>query len=240
MPTDEISSLASSFDSYAERLPGTVGLAYVPVGGERVVALGEWRGGVAWSTSKVPVAIAALRAAPDAAKDHVTAAITWSDNAASEELWSLLGAPADAGAAVEAVLREAGDHRTRVQSRRVRPEFTAFGQTEWSLAQQALFTAHLPHIATGSDVLALMRALVPEHHWGLARFPGAATKAGWGPDARGAHMVRQLGVIPNGDGWTAVTVGADPESGGFEEGIALLDRLYEWVQGHLGQLPAGR
>lgn len=240
MSTDEFPALAASFDAYAATLPGTVGLAFAPVGGERVVALGQWTGGVAWSTSKVPVAIAALRAAPEAAKTYVAASITYSDNAASERLWSLLGPPAAAAAAVEAVLREGGDTITRVQSQRVRPEFTAFGQTEWSSTQQALFTAHLPFIETGPDLMALMRSLVPEQQWGLARFPGAVTKGGWGPDREGAHLVRQMGVVPNGSGRTAVVLGALPKSGTFADGIALLDRLTEWVGRHLGQLPIGR
>lgn len=240
MSADESRSLAASFASYAETLHGTVGLAYAPVGGERVVRLGDWSSGVAWSTSKVPLAVAALRAAPVAAKPWVALAITRSDNAAAEELWSMLGPPEVAAAAVAGVLGEVGDTVTRVQSQRVRPEYTAFGQTEWSTTRQALFAAHLPCIEAGADVLALMRTLDPEHQWGLARLPGAAAKGGWGPDENGAHLVRQLGVIPNGSGWTAVALGARPKSGTFADGIALLDRLTQWVGSHLRQLPDGR
>ncbi|MFI6041204.1 hypothetical protein ACIA8C_06190 [Nocardia sp. NPDC051321] len=240
MSADTGRSVASSFASYGVTLLGTVGLAYAPVGGKRVVALGDWASGVAWSTSKVPLAVAALRAAPIAAKPHVVQAISRSDNAAAEQLWSMLGPPAVAAAAVDAVLREGGDTVTRVQSRRVRSEYTAFGQTQWSTTQQALFTAHLPCIEVGTDVLALMRTLDPEHQWGLARLPGAAAKGGWGPDEKGVHLARQLGVIPNGSGWTAVVLGARPKSGTFADGIALLDRLTQWVGNHLRQLPAGR
>ncbi|WP_405163103.1 hypothetical protein OG203_43735 [Nocardia sp. NBC_01499] len=239
MAADTTRSLASSLARYSATLAGTVGLAYAPVGGERAVALGEWTGGVAWSTSKVPLAIAALRAAPVAAKTAVVPAITVSDNAAAEQLWSLLGSPADAAAAVAAVLRDGGDTVTRVPSRRRRPPYTAFGQTEWTATQQVLFTAQLPCLDNGPDVLALMRALAPEQRWGLARLPGAAAKGGWGPDEQG-NLVRQLGVLPNGAGWTAVVLGAQPTSGAFVDGIALLDRLAEWVGGHLQRLPAGR
>ncbi|MFI5782982.1 hypothetical protein [Nocardia sp. NPDC051570] len=235
----DIRSLASSFASYSATLSGTVGLAYAPVGGDRAVTLGEWTGGVAWSTSKVPLAIAALRAAPESAKTLVVPAITRSDNAAAERLWSLLGPPADAAEATEAVLRDGGDTVTRVQSRRVRPEYTPFGQTEWTAAQQVLFTAHLPGIEVGPDVLALMRTLHPEHRWGLARLPGTAAKGGWGPDEQG-NLIRQLGVIPNESGWTAVVLGAQPSSGAFADGIVLLDRLARWVGSHLRRLPAGR
>ncbi|MGY2062522.1 hypothetical protein ACW9HQ_47215, partial [Nocardia gipuzkoensis] len=189
--------------------------------------------------SKVPLAVAALRAAPTVARRFVAEAITRSDNLAAEQLWSLLGTPAVAADAVEAVLRDGGDPVTRVRSLRVRPEFTAFGQTEWSAAQQARFTAALPYIEAGPDVLALMRTLVPEQRWGLARLPGAAVKGGWGPDEDGT-LVRQLGVLPNGPGGTAVVVGAVPESGLVHDGVVLLDRLAVWVRVHLAELPAGR
>ncbi len=239
MFADEFRSLSDSFAALGVELPGTVGLACAPVGGGHGIALGDWSGGVAWSTSKVPLAVAALRAAPTAAKPYVTPAITRSDNAAAERLWSMLGPPAVAAAAVEAVLRDGGDTVTRVRSRRVRREYTAFGQTEWSAVRQALFTAHLPCIELGPDVLALMRRLVPEQQWGLARLPGAAVKAGWGPDEQG-NLVRQMAVLRNGSGWTAVVLGAEPDSGAFTDGIALLDKLTGWVGAHLRRLPAGR
>ncbi|RDI67820.1 hypothetical protein [Nocardia pseudobrasiliensis] len=231
-------ALAASFAAHSAPLGGAVGFACAPVGGGPVVELGEWSGGVAWSTSKVPLAVAALRAAPSVTKSLVVAAITRSDNAAAEQLWSLLGTPAAAAGAVEAVLRDGGDTATRVRSLRVRPEFTAFGQTEWSAARQARFTARLPNIERGPDVLALMRALVPEQRWGLARLPGAAVKGGWGPDEEGT-LVRQLAVLPNGSGRTAVVVGAVPDSGIVDDGIVLLDRLAEWVGEHLAHLPTG-
>src|SRR4051794_29666211 len=105
MAADPCRSLAQSFAAYGAPLPGTVGLAYLPVGGKGVVTLGDWTRGVAWSTSKVPLAIAALRAAREAAEPYVTEAISRSDNAAAERLWSMLGPPAAAAVAVEAVLR---------------------------------------------------------------------------------------------------------------------------------------
>ncbi len=232
-------TLAASFAAHSAPLGGIVGLACAPVGGGPIVELGEWSGGVAWSTSKVPLAVAALRAAPTVAKTLAVAAITRSDNAAAEQLWALLGNPAVAADAVEAVLRDGGDTVTRVPSLRVRPEFTTFGQTEWLAAQQVRFTARLPGIERGPDVLALMRALVREQRWGLARLSGAAVKGGWGPDEEGT-LVRQLAVLPNGCGATAVAVGAVPGSGIVDDGIAMLDRLAEWVSEHLARLPAGR
>lgn len=233
------SSLAGSFAALSATLPGVVGLAYAPVGGTTAVALGRWNSGVAWSTSKVPLTIAALRAFPAAARPDAVPTITASDNAAAERMWEMLGPPDTAEAAVEAVLRDGGDYVTRVQSRRVRPEFTAFGQTQWNVTQQALFTAHLPCIARGQDVMALMRTLVPDDRWALATVPGAAVKGGWGPDEQGRYLVRQLAVIPNGSGATAIVIAAQPDSGTFADGIQLLNRLTQWVEQHRAELPAG-
>lgn len=233
-------ALTASFAALSRRLPGTVGLAFAPVGGHQAVTFGDWTSGVAWSTSKVPLAVAALREQPQAAKTDAVLAITASDNAAAEQLWSLLGSPTVAAGAVAAVLREGTDTITQVQSERVRPEYTAFGQTEWSTTQQALFTAHLPCIEVGPDVVALMQTLIPDHQWGLARLPGTAAKGGWGPGKNGAYLVRQLGIIPNGSGWTAISLAAEPKSGTFADGIALLDQLTQWLAHHLHQLPTGR
>jgi hypothetical protein len=238
-PAPAPAPLADSFAALSRTLPGSVGLAYAPVGGNTVVALGQWTSGVAWSTSKVPLTVAALRAFPAAARPYAVPTITASDNAAAERMWEMLGPPDVAKGAVEAVLRDGGDTVTQVQSRRVRPEFTAFGQTQWSIGRQALFTAHLPCIARGPDAMALMRALVPDDRWGLATLPGAAVKGGWGPDEQNRYLVRQLAVIPNGAGETAIVIAAQPKSGTFADGIQLLDQLTRWVGQHRGHLPAG-
>ena len=121
---------SSSFRDACRRPSASRSLA-----GTRALFVGTWSAGVAWSTIKVPLAIAALRSdRRRAARDLVVKAITESDNPASEELWSQLGDPADAARQVQAVIREAGDTATVVESRRLRRGFTAFGQTQWSLA----------------------------------------------------------------------------------------------------------
>ena len=108
---------------------------------EHLTSLGDGRSGVAWSTIKVPLAIAALRSDRSRAKDLVVKAITESDNAASEQLWSRLGGPAEAARQVQGVIAEGGDTATVVESRRLRRGFTAFGQTQWTLLRQARFAA---------------------------------------------------------------------------------------------------
>ena len=95
----------------------------------------------------MPLAIAALRAGVGS-RELVAKTITQSDNAAAEELWSQLGDPADAAQQVQAVIREAGDPTTVVESRRLRADYTRFGQTRWSLADQARFAAGLRRFPT--------------------------------------------------------------------------------------------
>ncbi len=233
-PADPI---ATEFAALAPTLPGTVGLAIAPVGRTAVSAYGDWAHGVAWSTMKVPLALSALRHS-DGAAPTARSAIEASDNAAAEQLWAGLGTPDEAAATVQAVLREAGDQDTRVQSERVRAGFTAFGQTDWSLAEQATFTAHLPCLPGADAVLPLMRNLTAGN-WGLARLDGAASKAGWGPDEQGRYLVRQLALLPTPAGQVAVTIAAVPKAGTFDAGIAILDRIAAWLRPHLAELPAG-
>lgn len=80
-----------------------------------------------WSTSKVPLAIAALRAQPDLAPT-AAAAITVSDNAAAQAPWCTLGGGDAAAAAVQSVIAESGE-QIAVPAIVTRPGFSVLGQT---------------------------------------------------------------------------------------------------------------
>jgi hypothetical protein len=203
------SVLANSFQELSGSLPATIGIAIAPVGTTDVAAYGSWSSGVAWSTIKVPLAIAALRADRSRAAGPATEAITQSDNAAAEKLWSQLGQPTQAAQQVRAVIAEAGDPTTVVESRRLRPGFTAFGQTRWSLRRQAQFAAYLPCLADSAPVMALMSNLTDAQRWGIAA-DGAAAKGGWGPNEAGGYLVRQFGVVSTGSGQLGVAIGGSP------------------------------
>jgi hypothetical protein len=142
-----------------------------------VYPLGRWSASVTWSTIKVALAIAALRSDQPRAQDLVVKVITESDNPASEQLWSQLGEPADAAQKLQAIIAESGDTVTVVESRRVRPGFTAFGQTQWTLGGQARFTAQLPCIPDAATVVELMCSLSTGQRWGPAA-KGVAAKSG--------------------------------------------------------------
>ncbi len=231
-------ALQASFSELAAAIPATIGIAIAPVGGTTVSTFGGWSNGVAWSTIKVPLAIASLRRGRLTAESLAQKAITESDNAAAEQLWSELGAPHVAAQQVQAVLRESGDATTVVESRRLRPGFTAFGQTQWPLRRQAQFAARLPCLANTGNVVELMRNLVAEQRWGLAA-DGTPAKGGWGPGQPGGYLVRQFGIVSTPAGRLGVALAAEPQAGTFAAGVDALNRMTEWLTTHAPELPGG-
>lgn len=233
-------ALLRSMQTMLDAQPGEVGLAIGPVGGaEPAEMFGDLTTEVAWSTIKAPLALAAQRADPEAAAEVIVPAIVNSDNAAAEQLWSMLGTPREAAAAVDEILAEAGDTTTRVQSQRVRSGFTAFGQTQWSLLLQNKFAAQFPCLPGGENILELMGQVSGSQQWGVQDIEGAQVKGGWGPGIDYGYLVRQLAVVPSASGQVAVTMATIPDAGTFEDGTAILDSVGRWVSKNLNQLPAG-
>lgn len=219
-------ALEVSFDQLSAAVPADVGVAIARP--DRTYSLGRWWSGVAWSTIKVPLAIAALRSDWLRAKDLAVQAITESDNRASEQLWSGLGDPMYAARQVQGIIAEGGDTATVVESRRLRRGYTAFGQTEWTLQRQARFAAELPSIPESADVIDLMRRLSTGNQWGLAA-KGYAAKGGWGPGTHGEYLVRQFGIVPTPSGQWGVALAAEVHDGVFETGVDVLNTLAEWL-----------
>jgi hypothetical protein len=244
LPTERPSptGLAADFAQLQPRLHAKVGVVLRPVGAgsKAPVTLGEWTSGPAWSTIKVPLVIAAMRQQNTVqVTGPMFAAITESDNVAAESIWEGLGDPVTAAAKVEAVLRDTGDPTT-VQSQKVRPEYTAFGQTEWSLTNQAVFLSAAACDPRDRSVLALMGEVENEQQWGLGDLPSTKFKGGWGPSLSGRYLVRQMGLLPSPKGLTVVAIAAEPESGSFSDGIEDLNELARWLQAHLDALPAAQ
>jgi hypothetical protein len=228
------------FRTLAARLPGREGVAVSAVGlGQQVQRLGSLRAGAAWSTAKVPVAMAAIEASVARSTD-LRKAITASDNAAAERLWAALGGGRRAADAATAQLHAAGDRKTEVQSVRVRPGYTPFGQTRWALIDQARFTAGMACLSAGRRVLRLMGEVVSDQQWGLGSVSRTAKfKGGWGPDTSGSYLVRQMGVfeLPNGR-LIVMTAATIPRTGGFHEGTRSLTRIARWLIMHVNERAA--
>jgi hypothetical protein len=235
-PPPQNADLAAEFTQLARSVNATMALAVTAVGSNQPPTIyGDWQQGAAWSTIKVPLAIAAYR------QQHtitatMQATITESDNTAAEALWQQLGDPVTAAGKVQEVLRENGDP-TIVESRKLRPQFTAFGQTIWSLADQAHFIAQAFCNKQYDPIFALMGQIVPQQRWGIGALPGAQFKGGWGPSPAEKYLVRQFGVVNSGR--LAVAIAAEPASGSFDDGTRALDEVAAWLSVRLPQLPAG-
>ncbi len=234
-------SLAADFTQLQPQLAGQVGMAIMPVGGGRMTIFGDWASGIAWSTIKVPLAIAALRHDRRARiLQEVEAAITWSDNAAADALWRSLGDGLEAAKAVQDVIDEAGDATTGVAGPRTTLDYNSFGGTEWTLANQARFASRLPCLPETFHVTELMTEITPDQSWGLGVLEGTAFKGGWGPDdVTGVYTVRQFGLVPVRSGMIAVALAAQADSGSFDDSTAILSRMAQLIGRHLDEVRGG-
>jgi hypothetical protein len=236
--------LATAFAELQAGLHAKIGVVMRPVGAgsNPVMQLGDWSSGPAWSTSKVPLVIAAMREQhTDQPTEPMIAAITESDNQAAESIWESLGVPDVAATKVQAVLRDAGDHTTIVESHKEkRPKYTAFGQTDWSLTNQALFLSAAACDPGDGPVLSLMGKVESEQKWGLGVLPDTKFKGGWGPSLAERYLVRQIGIVPSPKGLTVVAIATEPESGSFDDGTKELTDIANWLQAHRDDLPGAQ
>jgi hypothetical protein len=247
MATDQFTAqFTAQFSALERALGGSSGIAVEPVGPTgHLLAGGTLTSAVAWSTIKVPLAVAAVRAAggrpTSATTSLIKRAITVSDNAAAESLWAKLGSPTAAASAVNTVLRQAGDTVTRVESRHIRTGYTSFGQTVWPLARQAKVAATLPCLSGAEPVLTAMSQITASQRWGLGLL-GAGTrfKGGWGPGTDGKYLARQFGTItlPQG-GQIAVAIATRPTDGSFTTATAHLNTIADWLRQRLASLTGG-
>lgn len=236
---------ASSFESLAAELDGEVGAVIGPPGSGEAASFGSLQSGSAWSTSKVPIALGALADAggpgglSSSQAEQMRSALTLSDNEAAAALFGDLerrhGGLGGASAAVDEVLREGSDSSTQI-STHGRGEFSTYGQTEWSLANQQHFMSAL---AAGcvvspesSDYVLDLMGEVSSDTWGLgsAGLP-ARWKGGWGPGIDGGYLVRQMGVLYVGDEVAVVTLAALPADGQFTTGESMATAVAQWLAG---------
>ena len=197
------------------------GRATVSVGG---FTAGDNRPEPAFSTMKVPLAIAALRQSqafyPDA-----EAAVTRSDNPAAHRMFGQVPA-----AGYEGVIREAGARTTT-------PAGYQMG-TLWTTSDQAEFASGLRCVAGHEPVLEMMGRIVDYQRWGLGRVPGARFKGGWNYYQNG-HLARQFGLIPGPNGDVAVAITAYSPNG-HEGSYAMLSELADGLAGMRADLPPSR
>lgn len=232
--------LTADYARLESRLHAKAGVVVQQVGPATTdpVMFGDWTSGPAWSTIKVPLVITALRLHGSAqVTQEMKAAIVESDNAAAESIWEGFGDPPAAADKVGAVLHQTGDPTT-VESRKLRPEYTAFGQTNWSLSNQTRFLAAAACDPSDAPVLTLMGQVDSSQKWGVGTLANTEIKGGWGPSPAGRYLVRQIAVLPTPHGSAVVAMAAEPDSGSFADGTQALTDLARWLQSHLDALPA--
>lgn len=203
---------------------GDVGIAVSD--GTTTIEAGRTAPEAAWSTSKVPVLIAANRTGA-ADSQLVSSAITYSDNEAAKAAWAGLGEGTAAAQAAQSVIAEAGDTATQVQSQVTRPEFTAFGQTMWSVGNQAKFMAGVRCVEGAQPIIDAMGVADPAQAYGLRTLPGALMKGGWGPSPAGAYDVRQMGIVQLGGQDVAVALIASSPDGQYASTQTVLTSMAE-------------
>jgi beta-lactamase class A len=233
------SGLASTIDDLA----GEVGVAVGDLGGRSVQTAGDLSTGSAWSTIKVPIALALLSEVggpsnlTSAQASQIEAAITLSDNAAAAALFAELehrhGGVAGAAATVTQVLRAAGDTST-VVSTRGRNGFSPYGQTDWSLTNQQRFVGSLASGCLGdqasTNLLLDLMGRVTSDRWGLGSIGlPARWKGGWGPGTDGRYLVRQMGIIQRRGQPIAIAIAARAADGQFLSGQTLASQLAQRV-----------
>lgn len=251
-PSTATPALASSFAALEARLSGPVGLAVAPLGAGPIRAFGRAQIAHAWSTSKVPVLVTLLAndeqrgtGLDSTDRENATLALTESDNAAVEELFSSLeqlrGGLVSASESIQAMFRRAGDTSAIVNTAPNDEGFTTYGQSEWSLRDEIIFYRALARgcLLDADDtgyVLGLMANVTPSQRWGAgsAGYPGSVDiqfKGGWGP-VDGAYQVRQTAIIGSGNRGYVMSMIALPASGSFTDGTNMLTALATWARQH--------
>ncbi|MEJ5998859.1 hypothetical protein [Corynebacterium sp. H130] len=205
---------------------GTAGIALVDATGTHTA--GPLQSDVAWSTIKVPIVLAATRQG-SADPALVSSAIRASDNASAQVLWDSLGP--QAGSLVATEIGKVAP-APKVVSQVTRPGFSAFGQTQWALTDQASFGFKLQCHDLASSVTPHMGAISNGGGYGLGTLDQAAFKGGWGPDVNGNYLARQFGFVQTPRGTVGVAIAAKAGSYGNDQAMltALAARAQEFIQ----------
>ena len=229
--------LAPAFSELTARTGSELVLAWAPVGRpEAVQVLGSASTFDAWSTIKVPIALAAVQkregALPASAKSDMVSMLTHSDNNSASRMFAGLKQFGEPAAVVEGVLASAGDTPTKVDRSR-------FGLTEWRPSDAARFASMLPCSRYADEVLETMKGVVADQRWGLGAVEGSRFKGGWGRSSDG-YLVRQVGVVLDGSGaGVGVSLLTQPKAGTHAAGTATLSEAATWLQQQLTPADSG-
>ncbi|MGO3043720.1 hypothetical protein [Corynebacterium casei] len=166
----------------------------------------------AWSTIKVPIAIAALRDGAD--ESLVDAAIKESDNDAAYALWQQV--EWTEGSAIESIEKLLNDFESDVEMDQ------AFGMSTWKVKAQARFASRLGCVPESEYVYDAMQDIVEWQKWGLSGLGDVHSKGGWGlDDSDGEYTSRQMGVMPVDGGEVGIAISTSWMT--WDDDMAFLD-----------------
>ncbi len=226
---------ATTFRQLQKSLSGPAAVSITGYGrADKTVTVGYTSQIDAWSTIKVPLAMAALQRSTSATtRSRVERALRYSDNGAAAELWREIGSNATAAARVNKVLAQKGDTVTKVRYSTSGGR-SSYGRTPWRTSSMGVFMSNM---ACGSGAIVRQHlATTAGPKWGLKTMPRPLVKNGYGPVA-GGYLVRQAGIIIGADGrrWgVSVTVRATSLARGQQD----LTRVAGWLKPRIGWIPA--
>lgn len=211
--------VTAALDTIVDQISGqyhvTLGVSLRAGGG--VVHSGVVEDARAWSSVKVPIAFAAVQkgltdGTVDTLVPDLDLALTMSDNDAALRLWQTLGTDEQSSAAVDAVLRQAGDP-TNAEADRNRDDYGGFGDIRWSSDDQVIFANRMACLPGAEQVLAPMGQVVAEHRQGLGLLPMARFKGGWGVEPDNTYLLREFGLVGEKDLQIPVAFVLRPDDG---------------------------
>lgn len=244
-----------SLREFQSRYGDSASISVAGMDGTSSPTVGDSRAPYAWSTAKILIVAQTLLDSggpnnlTEEQRSLISSALASSDNEAAATLHRQIeaghGGLEGAAEAMNQLLRKAGDESTSV-STQGRSTYSTYGQTLWSSQAQASFMSALMRgcVLDGQSTTFLreqMGNVVPDQRWGLGEVQSPAFKGGWGPDPDGKYLVRQVGVVPAGDGHLyAVAFTARPEDGSFESGQRLATDIAHWLQQHVSSAPGAQ
>lgn len=221
-PHLDLSDLDENVAEIEEQLDVQVGVAVFD--GTQDITAGSVGVMPAWSTIKVPIALVAQKHCSygEKALEKLTeAAIEWSDNDATDQLWGCLGSAADASRLVSEEIAKSGVT--------VKPQ-PAWGTTAWTLPGQARYGYQLAAVPEDNPVIVDMHKIVDEHRYGLGQLDNVPFKGGWSDADDGSWHTRQFGFTTIGETTYGIAIAARSLDGSEEDCQEALTHVADYLK----------
>lgn len=194
-----------------------------------VQRVGETAGLEAWSTAKVPIALAVVgQGLGEKFAHEISESLRISDNDDAATLWESLGSDETTRAkAVDDLLREAGDKNTAFKNADGTQK--QFGLTIWDVSDQVIFLSNMPCLTGADQIINDLSNIDDSQKWGMGILPNAVFKGGWGSGQHG-FVSRQFGWFTNSENArviVALAVLADDEDSAHDTLTAIAKALTE-------------